>query len=346
MGKVTWQPVQFQPVDPGSVEAGNLLYRRGGTLRAQIGGRNLSCEPLWLRQAPDIAEPWTLAITLDRSAAELVLPQSVVHLMLHDLAPTMEIEALSPEHRALFVEYALGDMLEGIENALGCAVSIDSAYRSSGQPGGTGQQTLCFRIAADGVPGFTGMLRADPASLLRLGRALDRQRGPAAMAATPIDLPMPVHLRWASVDLPLSELKTLMPGDIVLADACAEADTVIAVIGEDLGARARIVADGVQLLDALRPLNGSSLGWCAPGSPSQPGRFRNRPSLDFPVRVFFELAQFDVPLAQLRELRPGSRLAAPDRRGAAFDIVVEGSRIGTGEKTSIGAGAGMRILRV
>jgi flagellar motor switch/type III secretory pathway protein FliN len=344
-GKMTWQPMQYPAIDPASVEATNIFYRRRSPIRAQIAGRTLTFEPQWQGRHPDIADPWTLTLKLDQSTAELVLPQSAVLHLLRDLEASVALEALSADHRALIMEFALSDNLDALETALGVPVTIVAAERGEGSRFAPGEQPLSFQIAGDGLARCWGLVRAGPVYLLRLAQSLDRLRGPVPSPSLN-ELPMAVNLRWASVDLSYSELNTLVPGDIVLADThCNEPETVIAVFGDHLAARAKITADGYQLLDALKPVKGSGLDWSSVNPLFQQVRHRDGSAQDIPMRVFFELRAFQLPMAKLRDLRPGARIGTEQQQDPYFDIVVEGTRIGRGELTTIGMAAGVRIVR-
>ncbi|WP_088343484.1 MULTISPECIES: FliM/FliN family flagellar motor switch protein [Rhodomicrobium] len=344
-GKVTWEPVQFAPVDPASVEALNIFYRRRSPLRGQIGGRILTFEPQWLNRRPDIPDPWTVTIRLDTAQAELVLPQSAILDLLRDLDASVAIYALPSEHRSLLVEFALSENLDALEAVLGCSVSIIKVDRTPASAATSGEPFLSFQFAGDGMPRSWGLLRAGAPHLLRLAQSLDRLRGPVP-SPNMNELPLAVHLRWASVDLSYSELSSLVAGDILLADAhCKEPETVIAVIGDQLVARVKVVGDGYQLLDAPRPVKGSGLDWSAANPLPQQGRVRDGSAGDMPMRVFFELPQLQLPYARLRELRPGARIGTDEQQDPYFDLMVEGTRIGRGELTTIGTAAGARIVR-
>ena len=133
-GKLTWQPMHYAAVDPASVEALNLFYRRRSPIRAQIAGQTLTFEPQWLNRRHDIPDPWTVTFKLDQTTAELVLPQSAVLYLLRDLEASVALEALSAEHRAIIIEYVLSDNLEALEAALGlpvCPSPARSAARAA-----------------------------------------------------------------------------------------------------------------------------------------------------------------------------------------------------------------------
>lgn len=338
------QPLEFPQIDPQSVNARNAFYRRRTIRTVPLGEHTLTIAPEWRKELPEIADAWTLKISIDQQPLELVITGPSVVLLFGELASSVDLEALAPEHCALLLEHALSDILASIEAHLGVSLTIQSArktpdFRSSDHP-----NTFLLMAGFDGGPASWCLLRTDPQSVLRLTEGLDRISG---APSDPLDLPVPTHVRWAAVDLSLNELKSLMPGDIVLVDYnCSEHETAMAVIGDRLVAPVKAVPNGYQLLKQPVPHQESEATWCWSNLPAQTASLEDGGAPDdIPLRLYAELAQLNLSYAKLRDLKPGTVIESEQPFSTNVDLVVGNSRIGQGEPTTIGNGLGVRIMR-
>ncbi len=332
------------PIDPQSLEALNLFYRRRSLRTLQVAGQGLTIKPIWQEHYPEIDDPWVITLSIADSPAELVLPETVTALLIKGLSPAINLETLAPAHAGLLLEHALSDALAALEATISSGISIQSAQRSEGPVSDDTSDRLVIRIGLEGLPGSWCLLKADPHSLLRFAKALDGISNPASDL---IDVPLPVNVRWAAVDLSVSELKSLVPGDIVLVDhTCSEHETAMAVIGDRIIAPVKIVPDGYQLLKPPVPLKNAHHDWCAPNFPVQNALLGEGSLQDIPLRVFFEFARFDLPYFKLRELKQGTVIGSGQPYNTNVDLVASGMIVGRGEPTTIGSGLGVRIVKI
>lgn len=336
-----WTRLEYPHVDPQSIEALNALYRRRALQSVQLGGQSVTIKPSWQKKCPEIAAPWTLTFQWDEKIAELVVSEAIILPLLTGLDPSLIIDDLSPEHSALLLEHVLTQSLDGAESALGCSLSLQSAQKLSAVPGDN--DWLVFQVEMERRPPSWCLLKTGPEAIPMIATGLDRISKPSPQMT---DFPIPTRIRWAAVDLSLNELKSLMPGDIVLVDYhCSEHETAMAVIGNRLIAPVKAVPDGYQLLKAPRPLRDAEANWCLPGHPAQNNLLGEGTLNDIPMRVFAEFAQFGVSYSKLRDLKQGSIIGSGQPFNTHVELIVGNTRIGRGEPTTIGSGLGVRIVR-
>jgi type III secretion protein Q len=346
-GVTAWQPLRLPQIDQLLADGLNALYKRRPPARVPFAGRELVFEAAWLPRRPDIPDAVTLTAALGKEKAYLVVPQAVIDALFTQFASDIVQDALTPAQKAMLIEYALSGALEKIETALMSPIAIASADSGMSAIGSQRAVELIFRIEIEGVVSSWCLLRIPYNHLLRLGQLLDRLPKKAPPSQSHIDFPLDVHVRMASADLSLAELQSLAPGDIVLVDHhCREPETALAVFGGHLAAPVKILPGGYQLADALKPAKTAGLAWGVNDYPVQRGPLAEGARSNVPVRVFFELARFELSLAKLLSMARGAMLdALPSREGGSLDVVVDGARICKGEFTTIGAGLGVRILR-
>jgi type III secretion protein Q len=345
-GEAQWQPLALPEVPAHHVHTLTAFYRRRALPRMQLGGHAFSFTPQWRKELPAIAEPWTLSLRIDEKPAEIVLPEALIRFLLREVDAAVSFDSLSPDHRALILEFALADMLELMETVLGCALSLVSARRAPEIRHLQPEPALLVSFELQGLDPSWVLLRVGEAHVHRLARGLDRIAGEPA-AADLIDLAIPTRLRWASVDMTLADLKSLRPGDIILVDSyCQESETALAVIGGHLMAPVKILPKGYQLLEPAKRIAGSGFEWCGEHLPAHAGPFRDAAAKDVPIRLFVDMAQFSLSLSELRGLSRGAQIGADAPRKPHLDLMVGNTPVGWGELTALGIGLGLRILRI
>jgi type III secretion system YscQ/HrcQ family protein len=341
-----WQPLKLPEVPPAHVHALTAFYRRRHFPKMQIGGHALSFAPQWQRELPEVAEPWTLSLKVDEKPAEILIPGTLLRFLIREVEAAVSFDSLSPDHRALILEFVLADRLDVMETVLGCAISLVSVRKAAETRKSQSDLALPIGFELQSVDRSWCILRIGEAQLHRVARGLDRIASPPSLGDL-IDLDVPAHLRWGSVDLTLAELMSLRPGDIVLVESyCQEPETALAVIGDHLMAPVKVLTKGYQLMEAPKRILGSGFEWSGDYLSIQSGPLRDGRAKDLPVRVFFELAQLSISSTELKELARGAQIGGGTERRAHLDLVVRGTRIGSGELTTLGIGLGVRIARI
>jgi type III secretion protein Q len=337
------QRPQLEAVDPRTVAAFNAIY---ATRRAvlPLGERRLSLSPIWTVQEPHIAEPWTIAIAVDEGEAELILPQKLLAAAIGDLDPALRLPDISADLLPLLVEYALRDAFEALERAFGSRLAVQAATPGKRHAGGAGSVTLVFRTELQGAGSGWSTLRLPSDRLQELADCL-AHIGDHTWPR--IDLPLPVRLRWASVELTLAELRSLQPGDIVLADAsCRQAGLAVAVIGECLVAPAEVLRNGYRLSGEPQRPRAAGFDWSLDRQGWPMAQGADAALADVPMRVLFEYGAFELDRSAAAQLRPGLVLPLARPLEEGLDIMVGGSRIGRGEIVTVGDALGVRVTRI
>jgi len=337
------QRLQLEAVDPQTVAAFNEIYETRRVV-LPLGGRRLSLTPRWATEEPGIAEPWTIAIGVDEGAAELILSHKLLAAALGDLDTALRLPDISADLLPLLVEYALRDAFEALEGALGSRLSVRSASPGQRHAGRSEQVALLFQTELQDAGSAWSVLRIHPDHLHELASYLAHigDRTPPR-----IDLPLPVRLRWASVELTLAQIRSLQPGDIVLADAsCRQAGLAVAVIGEWLVVPVEVLRSGYRLSGEPQRAAGAGFEWSLDGQGRPMGLTGDSRLADVPMRVLFEFGGFDLDRSAIAQLRPGSVLPLARPLEEGLDIVVGGSRVGRGEIVTIGGAVGLRVTRI
>ena len=344
LGEPGWQDIELETIAAENCDALNDAYTIRAIAGLELGSHKLGFVPSWRPEQPEIANAWTVTIRADDRTAELVVPEKLLQSIIASIDPTVQLAALSDEIRPLLLEFALQSAFEALEAALGCPLSVETARPGEHRIGDAEHVAIFLRTQLDGAGQGWAALRAHPEQLRDLTSYLadlavhDHQR---------VDVPLPVCVRWGSVDLTLSELRSLAPGDVVLVDeACREPGLAVAVIGEHMVAPVEVLRTGYRLFGHPRRAGGSGFEWSLDRH-----RFRYAPTADaamehVPFRLFFQLGDFELERKAVAELATGAvlELARPLEEG--LDLIVAGSRIGRGEMVTIGSADGIRVTRL
>jgi type III secretion protein Q len=343
-GEARWRPLRLVEIAPQVGGALSAFRARRSLPAMRLAGRRLLLETAWAPQAPEIAAPWCATMRVDRTVAELVMPHALLDLICRHADASVAATSLRLDHAALVLEFALSEALQEIEAALGCSISLTSVAKGSGQLDSGPDAFALVALQLQGAGNFWCRLRLEPPYLLALSRYLDRI---STVSEHHIDLPLPVRLRWAMVELSLTELRGLAPGDIVLADrSCRQPGTAIAVFGEHLIAPVELLRNGYRLSGKPSLAQGSGWEWTLDrGSPDAAGTTDGHVG-DVPVRLFFEVGQFELGSGVMTQLNPGTILPLARPLEDGVDLIVDGARIGRGQITTVGDAVGIRVTRL
>ena len=343
-GELRWQRLRLPEMTPQAAEAQSAFRARRLLPEMQLAGRAARIGAAWGSHTPDIAAPWCATMRVDRTAAELVLPHALLDLIFRHADPTVAATALRLDHAALVLEYALSDALTALEAALGWSISLTSVAKGSGQRENLGEAFVPIALQLQGAGTFWCQLRLEPPYLLALSNYLDRI---SSVAEHHIDVPLPVHLRWAMAELTLAELRGLAPGDIILADySCGQLGTALAVFGEHLVAPVELLLKGYRFGAKPRPAVGSGWEWALDRALLHASDAGDGTAGDVPIRLFFELGQLEADRSAVAQLQGGALMALARPVDEGVDIVANGTRIGRGRITKIGDAVAVRVTRL
>ncbi len=356
-----WQPPLLGP------EAARLacLWARARAEIALPGGWRveLGDDPVDLAP-PSAPLPGTVSVGLSigEMPACAEVPGGMLDAALASLDPAA-LRAATGESRALLIELALEPHLVALEAHLGLEVRIT---RGPHARGGTGTQTPAEAGAAVALPfscaagGADGASRSPARLVAPLETALALAEAAAALSAgrrrgLPGDLPVPVSVRAAAVDLTRHEAAALGLGAVVLpgTDRLDKREAV-AVAGEAFCWIVAVDCEApgtARIASQIRRAEAAGLEeWTMSTHQADPPEADEDESLDdLPVRLVFEVDRFNVPLAELRGMSSGLVLPlTPNLERGEVRILANGRPIGRGELVRLGDGGplGVRVLRM
>ncbi|MER0041818.1 type III secretion system cytoplasmic ring protein SctQ [Pseudomonas sp. MGal98] len=265
---------------------------------------------------------------LGTAALHLHLGAVLLERLLASLALQRDFQGLPPALQSVLLEKALLPWIEPLEAALGQPLSLDA----DSQPG---DLMLNLQLNADGAPLGTLTLELGHAAAQGVAALLERCL-PVARHPLPT-LQLGLHLQRGWQTLSLGELRSLRPGDVLMLDCPAAADGLLVLAGHRQ-ARFKRQQSGLQLLEALQPINPTMEN--AMGQDADDGQLD-----DVPLTVVCQIGSLELPLGQLRELGEGSVLALPDADVQQVELLVNGRCVGRGELVAIGDGLGVRLTR-
>ncbi|WP_197038263.1 type III secretion system cytoplasmic ring protein SctQ [Billgrantia saliphila] len=337
----------------------NALHRPRPAPVLSLGERALRLSIVPEAEPPPL--PVALGLSIGGAPALLQLCHDSLALLTDRLALRAGLETCEPDLMALWLEYALLEWIEPLEARLGVALRLDEAAPSAEEASAI---RISLRLEADGRAGQL---------MLSLGAAAMRAVTPLLDALPPVEprpcsaLPLPVQWVAGHQRLRLDELRSLMPGDVVLLERPAEA---LAIAG-------RPMAVVVEQKDGLKLLTTPTAGHGDDLDVPQPARAGNDPlgnyplnndrsrddmaenprnpkpsptdaaALDgLPMRLVCELGRLELSLGELRELGPGSVLPLSRPAEGAVDLMVNGRLMGRGRLVEIGDSLGVQIVRL
>lgn len=317
-------PSRLHQVTADAVDILNRLSRTRPPVVATVGGRAVTLvldtmvasEPEWL------ALPFTVA----KAGCCVRLPE---HLAAWSIAP-LETWPQEPDPQAfaLLLEFAMLDLLAGIEDAGFAPITFGA--------GGASVETVSIGMRLDAMPLVLELPLKLAASL-----ADHFDRLAPVTAADPAQLPLPLCAEAARQELTLADIRSLRPGDVVMLDRI---EPLLTLAGAQ-AAPLRRSDEGFVLDGHFAPL---------PQRAPLTGRMDAMDALDdvaldaLPLTVVLEFQRLTMTLGEVRALGPGSILALPAQPAdqASVDLVANGARIGVGELVRIGEGTGVRIVRL
>ncbi|HLO75758.1 MAG TPA: type III secretion system cytoplasmic ring protein SctQ, partial [Magnetospirillum sp.] len=162
-------------------------------------------------------------------------------------------------------------------------------------------------------------------------------------------LPIRLRLDAGWTDLPLSDLRGLARGDIVLLDATMlhEGGGLIVRVDESTALKARLVGTALVIDDIVRTIMTED--------PAHSATVQEPPAADgaaepllaslesVNIRLTFDLGHRNLSLGELKALAPGATFDLGRAPAQAVNVRANGALIGTGELISVADRIGVRI---
>ncbi|MGH6858893.1 MAG: type III secretion system cytoplasmic ring protein SctQ [Phyllobacterium sp.] len=331
---LTWLPA----VNPAHVEILNLFQRDGTRMQLNIAGIDIGLQLADLGSS--IVNPVIVPLAIGPWACRLVLSAGTLERLLQGLGMTRMIAKLAPRQRSILLEYILTEQLDRLEEKIGYPLRFGEQ-----EPTADYDITLPWIIDFDDFP-RNAELHLNEAAARAIGQAVTRH-APNDNDLVVSSLLFPVQLCAGTQQVSVSELDGLQLGDVILGSEPAEADPFAVLSGRFL-ASARPDGTNYRLNSEWSPLE-RNWGYSMTSqtrSDSTTTSDEIDPLEGLPVHLVFEIGRCELPLSEIRKLGKGSIVPAAPGTANAVKILANGRLVGSGELVKIGAGLGVRVLRL
>ena len=340
----------------------------------QGGGSIRSVNPLLLRQVkrehvhyfnkictvrPPLAfswlsKPWRLEISpieypqlayseqarVDWGGAELILriEPSMVAMALSGVLQTDSAGSLTGEVRSLLIDAAFMELSE-----------FDESFVPSFHSKIEGKLKGWMLVFSDGTAEYRCEAWIDD---LALGFFADAVRAwpmssnqPGSWGSLPI--PVMICAGWTTVALPT--LRQLRLNDVILMDECLidqHQREVLIRFGNRFGIRGELLQSSIKVTDFIEEIMDDIDEFNEPLDDDHPLDQGDGELEQIPVRLYFDLGERMVTLAELKTVAPGYIFELGREPRRAVTIRVNGKKIGEGELVEIDGNIGVSILAI
>lgn len=313
--------------DPQWTAVHNRLHTPRKSWQGQFAGRAMAVH--WSGGEPATDAGVDVWLTVGEAMLVLTLPAEA--LLALQLPASLALDSLAG---SLLLEQALLPLIAPLEQLSGRPIRVLDK---------TSPREACALAMNLGVQFADGAewpvqlrMSADGAALI--ADTLDRHA-----TATPEDLGhlhLPMTVDGGEAWLTLAELRSLLPGDVVMLDAWPEAQVRLC-LGGDFQACAQREGDRLQLIDAPMAMNSLK--------EQHMSEVVTGPSLaasldELQLKLICQVGSVELTLAQLRELGAGSLLQLTPQMQEGVELLINGRRVGQGQLVQIGDGLGVRVL--
>jgi type III secretion protein Q len=291
-------------------------------------------------QATLLLNPVAVPVAIGPWACKLVLSAGTLERLMQGFGITRMIASLAPRQRNILIEHVLSAQLDRLEEIIGQPIRFGDREETADY-----DIMLPWVLDFDDYPRNAELHLSRDAALL-LGGAMKQTTGSGNIAEFVSNISFPVQLCAGTQTISVAELRDIRPGDVILHKEPADAGPVAILSGRFT---APVTADG--------QTHRLTSGWSLPaknGENSAMSQSNSNPSGsagfeqvdDLPVELVFEIGRCELPLSEIRKLGEGSVLPAAASTANAVSILANGRLIGSGELVKIGAGVGVRVVRL
>jgi flagellar motor switch/type III secretory pathway protein FliN len=320
----------------------NALYR-APALPFHLDQQEIFARAEWSPKPLDISDPWTVTVSLNDQTVELVAPYDILQKLLARLDPQLALSDLSGELRTLLLELALQQVLEQIEQIFQTSLSIQGVVKGGRTQLLQEHGAVVLRIEGPGHSASRCQLRFTSSSFEHLTAHQDYF---SAHERRAVNVSLPANVRWGMVDLPIDELRSLNPGDIILPDhSCETPATAFLVIADQLVAKVECKPGGYRLTSRFHaPEAGNE--WVLDRQRAANAALSDTLVKDMTVRVFIERDEFSLDRSTVKTVTRHDVVRIAGEADEGVGLMVGGVRIGCGELTQIGGAIGVRVTRL
>ncbi|MHC8326700.1 type III secretion system cytoplasmic ring protein SctQ [Pseudomonas sp. LB1P83] len=317
--------------DPQWTALHNRLHRPRPTWHGQFGGQAISVD--WSADETAVEEGTELWLTLGEALLKLTLPAQAVAALA--LPYNLTLDSLPG---SLLLEQELLALIAPLEELIGQPIRVRDLDASQIAPS-TLQLGIDLGVQWGDDTRLSVRIHLSEVAAAWMADALD-QHAPA----TPQDLghlPMPMSVDSGEAWLTLPELRSLLPGDVVMLNPWA--DSLVRLnLGTRLRARARLEGIRLQLLEQPFAVNSMKEHHMT--------EVDAEPNLDailneLQLKLVCQVGSVELSMAQLRELGNGSLLQLTPSMQEGVDLLINGLCVGQGQLVKIGDGLGVRLVR-
>ncbi|UXN58295.1 type III secretion system cytoplasmic ring protein SctQ [Phyllobacterium zundukense] len=324
-------------VDPAHIEILNMFPRDAAPVRL-IGAGVEAGVRLASRVLP-LVNPVAIPVAIGPWACKLVLSAGTLERLLQGLGITKMIANFAPRQRSILVEHMLSEQLAQLEAILGHPIRFGEQKELADS-----DVVLPWVIDFDDFP-RNAELHLGREAARALGQAL-RQARPGHGAELVAVLAFPIQLCAGTQVVTVSELQELRSGDVILRRESSEANP-FAILSRRFFAFIRADRQEHRLTSGWKPL---AKNWehstMSESTSNASGAAGFEQIEDLPVDLVFEIGRCELPLSEIRKLGEGSVLPVAASTTSAVNILANGRLVGNGELVKIGAGLGVRVLRL
>ncbi|MEI4483075.1 MULTISPECIES: type III secretion system cytoplasmic ring protein SctQ [unclassified Phyllobacterium] len=332
------EPLDWLPsVNPDHIAILNMFPRKPISVQLTRSGPEIG---MYLADnASLLLNPVTVPVAIGPWACKLVLSAGTLERLVQGFGITKMIAGLEPRQRTILIEHVLSEQLDRLEEIIGYPIRF-----------GDQEEVADYDIILPWVLDFDDYPRNAELHLTRdsaklLGSAIKQTHAPEATELLS-RIEFPVQLCAGTQVLTMAELRGLKAGDVILRRESSEADPIAILSGRFT---ASITPDG--------QTHRLTSGWSLPaknGETSTMSQSYTNPSGsagfeqvdDLPVELVFEIGRCELPLSEIRKLGEGSVLPVAASTSNAVNILANGRLVGSGELVKIGAGLGVRVVRL
>ncbi|MCS3466952.1 type III secretion protein Q [Pseudomonas sp. JUb42] len=307
----------------------NRLHQPRRDWHGQFAGQPLTVR--WSGVAADTAaELW---MTLGQAMFALSLPDEALRVL--GLPASVKPHSLAG---SLLLEQALLPLILPIEQLFGLPLRV----QDNPTPRVRGPLAMHLGVQLGEAAEWPLQLHMDEDGADLLAAALDLYA-----PTVPHDLghlPLPMTVDSGEAWLTLAELRSLLPGDVVMLDPWPASQVrLCAVTG--LQARAQLDGQRLQLLEQPFAVNSMKEHHMTEVGAGRGLETSLEASLnELPLKLVCQVGSVEMTLAQLRELGTGSLLQLTPSMQEGVDLMINGRRVGQGQLVQVGEGLGVRLL--
>lgn len=337
--------IAWPSVEPRRAKLMNVLYARGVKVELAIGG-----QPYELSLVPKAAGgKWGLTLNgrwNDATVAVFLPASPVLDWLAAALSPAMrgaDWPRMPVELAVAAIESLLAEPLAQWSQRIGGNLELtEVSFQEKAALSGPGFLPFALSKVGDGreaqgVVAFSGDLRDFAGD--GVGPEGEGGGWPAELLQ---EVPIEVAVEAGRTTLPIKELRSVVAGDVIVADECAAP-----------GGACQVLIRAGRCWVGQAVLNGRSIEVrgefmaekpAATPSAAQPAKAMDVNELQ--VQVVFEIDSRLMTLKELQGVKPGMVLQTGKGLDAPVALMVNGRRFGTGELVELGGKVGVRVLEL